>query len=110
MAAFPTIRTPTRQGWRGGQPDGVRVTAMDAGPPKRRVESVAVGVRERFTFKLTDADAGTLKAFYAANKAGRHTWTHPKWAAAVEVVFVGPPEWSEDGPWTTAQVELEVFY
>lgn len=108
MAAFPSIRTPTRAGWRGASPDGVRRTQMDAGPPKRRRESTAVGAIERFSFKLSDADAATLEAFYAANKAGRHTWTHPVWGA-VEVAFNRAPDWSEQGPWRIADVELEVF-
>lgn len=110
MAAFPAIRKPLRDGWRGPQADGVRRTAMEQGPSKLRVESTAEPSVESFAWKLSDADAATLRNFYAANKAGRHTWTHPKWNVAVEVQFVGPIEWSEVSNWTLAQARLEVFY
>lgn len=110
MAAFPSIRKPLRSGWRGGEANGVRRTAMEIGPPKSRVESTAIGVVEPFTWKLNDTEAATLKSFYAANKAGRHTWTHPKWNVAVEIMFVDGIQWTEDGPWNLATANLEVFY
>lgn len=110
MAAFPSIRAPLRAGWRGPQPDGVRRTAMGAGPAKMRIESNAVGAVEPFTWKLNSSDATTLRNFYAANKAGRHTWTHPLWNVAVTVSFVGPIEWEDRGNWRYASAKLEVFY
>lgn len=108
MATFPAIRAPLREPWRGASKDGVRRTAMDAGPPKSRIESTAVGAPESFEFRLDDADAATLEAFYEANKAVRFDLTHWVWGAC-EAMFDGPIEWGERGPWTIAIVRMLVF-
>lgn len=108
MASFPSIRAPLRDPWRASEPDGVRRTAMDAGPPKKRVESVAVGGEESFQFKLDDADAAALKAFYADNKALRFDLDHWVWGAC-EAEFAGPIAWSKRGRWHIADVRLEIF-
>lgn len=110
MVAWPSIRGPQRDGWRGGEHDGVRRTAMDAGPAKVRGESTAGPAQEVFTFKLSDADAATFRTFYKNNKAALIDVTHWKWGVAVQVRFLGPPEWSEKSRWNWATVRLEVFY
>ena len=108
MPAWPNIRAPLRSGWRGASPDGVRVTPMDSGPPKRRVESIAIAASETLMFRLTPAEATTLDAFYRANKTARVSFTHPVWGAC-EVAFAAAPVWAEDGPWRVATVQLDVF-
>lgn len=108
MPTWPSIRAPLRDGWRGAAPDGVRRTPMEQGPPKARVESIAAGAPETFVFKLDDADAAALDAFWASDKASRFDFDHPVWGE-VEAMFMGPPEWSERGRWRYATVRLEIF-
>lgn len=102
------LSAPLRAGWRGSQPDGVRRSAMDAGPPKRRGESTAVGYVEPFPHKWTDAELATFDAFYAANKATRFNFTHPKWGA-VEACFDGPAEITEQSNKNLVTVRLEIY-
>lgn len=108
MASFPAIRPPLREAWRAPEPDGVRRTAMDAGPPKGRVESTNPGAPETFEFRLDATDAATLRSFYRANKVGRFDLDHWIWGAC-EAEFMGPIEWGKRGPWTVAIVQLRVY-
>lgn len=108
MASFPAIRAPLRDSWSGSAPDGVRKTPMDAGPAKKRVESVAVGGVENFVFRLSQAEADTLDAFYAANKAARFDLDHWVWGACT-AEFDGPISWGARGALMTASVRLEIF-
>jgi hypothetical protein len=110
MVAWPSIRGPQRDGWRGSESDGVRRTNMDAGPAKVRPETTAAPAPEVFNFKWSDAHAATFRAFYAANKTALIDVTHWKWGVAVQVRFLGPPEWTEKSRWNWAVVRLEVFY
>lgn len=110
MVAWPSIRGPQRDGWRGSESDGVRRTAMDAGPAKVRRDSTAEPAGEVFNFKWDDTDAATFRTFYAANKTALIDVTHWKWNVAVKVRFLGAPEWSERGRYNWCTVRLEVFY
>lgn len=110
MDAFPgTIRKPLRAGWSMTEADGVRRTAMDAGPDKTRVKTRALPQMETMRFKLPADQAASLRSFYASHKGVKFTLTHPKWGAC-EARFQGPPRWSEaDGPFDFADVQLEIW-
>lgn len=109
MPSFPAIREPLAEGWARIEPDGVRRTAMDAGPEKARVESTGVPAQETLRFKLNETDRDLLRAAHAAHKAERLDWTHPLWGA-VQVKFRSPPQWSKTGPWFVANVQLDIYH
>jgi len=109
MEAFPAIRAPLKESWRGAEPDGVKRTPMDEGPEKTRLTSTAVGGREAFQFRLPKADAITLRGFYAANKALRFTLDHWVWGAC-EANFAGPIRWGARGALITAELELNIYF
>lgn len=108
MAEYPDIRAPLRDSWRSNGPDGVRRTAMDAGPIKARVESTAVPFDESWTHKLDDTDAESLAQFYDANKALRFDLDHWVWGEC-EAEFQGPIVWRKSGRWTLAEVRALVY-
>lgn len=107
-APFPDIRPPLAEGWRGGEKDGVRRTAMDQGPKKARVESTAPGVSEPFRFKCNAADRAALSAHYDSNKALRFAYEHPIWGD-VEATYAAAIAWSKSGRWMIAEVQMEIY-
>lgn len=110
MVAFPSLsKGPQRDGWNYTAPDGVRRTAMDAGPGKSRVESTAEPGFETLPFKLPNADVTTLLNFYAANKAERIDYTHPV-HGAVQIKFRAPPAVQQRGRWRWVTLNLEIYH
>jgi hypothetical protein len=109
MAVFPTtIRAPVRAGWTMTEADGVRRTQMDGGPDKTRVATTALPQTETLRWKLPADQAVSLRDFYAANKADKFDFTHPKWGACL-ARFLGPLRWSEDGLFEVAEGTLEIW-
>jgi hypothetical protein len=108
LPAFPSIRAPSADGWDGATPDGVKRTAMDAGPAKQRRDSSAEGAVENFTYKVVAADRDTLDTFYQDHGAERFTYTHGVWGN-VEACFAGPIRWVKKGIWFTARVQLTIY-
>lgn len=72
---------PLQDGYSAAEPNGLLASAMDQGPPKVRRRFSAAVTPVQCSWKLTDAQKATLKAFVKTDLAGgalTFTWPNPE--------------------------------